>query len=417
MRKSLIFSIFLVFIIVLGVSAAAAQDTNDEVIGDGEPMSGLTADGSGTVSGGVDVVTTNPGGNSGVEPNTGELKYDIPANAKDIKSATVYVNVYSMNAKNESGLSANTTLITSSGSKLIGSEQLWSANGTSDGKVYTVNDHVSKCYSDFQIKYDITNLVKGLSGNSITVKVDTFKLPNGTDANNTTTYYKYDGRIKLIALILAYDDGDSDVINYWINAGQAWTKTNTTTIINTGAQPNIDSAKLESIVLSSADANYTINGQTINASNHTSGKFNYQYNMWDVTDSLKNAQNITLFSKYVGTSAYGSLKNVLTVLTTTQKKVAPVKVASKITAKKATYKVKKAKKYSITLKAGSAAISKVKVTLKVKGKTYTATTNAKGKATFKLKLTKKGKYHAVINFAGNNAYKASSAKAKITVKK
>jgi hypothetical protein len=95
------------------------------------------------------------------------------------------------------------------------------------------------------------------------------------------------------------------------------------------------------------------------------------------------------------------------------------KKATKITAKKATFKAKKkTKKYTITLKAGKKAISKVKVTIKVGKKTYTATTNKKGKATFNLKkLTKKGKYTAVIKFAGNKNYKASKAKVKITVKK
>ena len=95
------------------------------------------------------------------------------------------------------------------------------------------------------------------------------------------------------------------------------------------------------------------------------------------------------------------------------------KKATKITAKKATFKAKKkTKKYSIVLKAGKAAVKKVKVTLKVGKKTYKATTNSKGKATFKItKLNKKGKYTAVIKFAGNKNFKATSKKVKITVKK
>ena len=103
----------------------------------------------------------------------------------------------------------------------------------------------------------------------------------------------------------------------------------------------------------------------------------------------------------------------------TTAKVVVVKAKSKITAKKATFKAKKkTKKYTITLKAGKKAISKVKVTLKVKGKTYKAKTNAKGKATFKInKLTKKGKHTATIKFAGNKYYKASTKKVKLTVKK
>lgn len=94
------------------------------------------------------------------------------------------------------------------------------------------------------------------------------------------------------------------------------------------------------------------------------------------------------------------------------------KKATKITAKKKTFKAKKkTKKYTIVLKAGKAAVKKVKLTLKVGKKTYKATTNSKGKATFKLtKLTKKGKYTAVVKFKGNKYYKATSKKVKITVK-
>ena len=102
----------------------------------------------------------------------------------------------------------------------------------------------------------------------------------------------------------------------------------------------------------------------------------------------------------------------------TPKKV--TQVASKIVAKKKTFKAnKKTKKYTITLKTNAGkAIKNVKVTLKIKGKTYKAKTNAKGKATFNIKkLSKKGKYTAKINFAGNKNFKAANKKVKITVKK
>ena len=100
------------------------------------------------------------------------------------------------------------------------------------------------------------------------------------------------------------------------------------------------------------------------------------------------------------------------------KPVPIVKKATKIVASKKTFKAKtKTKKYTITLKADKAAVKKVKITLKVKGKTYKATTNAKGRATFTItKMTKKGTFKAVIKFAGNTYYKASSKTVKITVK-
>ena len=96
-----------------------------------------------------------------------------------------------------------------------------------------------------------------------------------------------------------------------------------------------------------------------------------------------------------------------------------VKKATKIVAKKKTFKAKtKVKKYTITLKSGKTLLKKVKVTLKVKGKTYTVKTNKKGKAVFKIKnLKKKGKYTATIKFKGNKNYKPATKKVKITVKK
>lgn len=107
--------------------------------------------------------------------------------------------------------------------------------------------------------------------------------------------------------------------------------------------------------------------------------------------------------------------------TNTTASIKITKEASKLTASKKTFKASvKTKKYTVTLKSKTGkALSKVKVTLKVKGKTYKATTNSKGKATFKItKLTKAGKYAATIKFAGNTYYKSVSKTVKyITVKK
>ena len=94
------------------------------------------------------------------------------------------------------------------------------------------------------------------------------------------------------------------------------------------------------------------------------------------------------------------------------------KKASKITAKKKTFKKSlKTKKYTVTLKSGKTPIKKVKLIIKIGKKTFKATTNAKGKATFKIKkLTKKGRYTAKITFKGNKYYKATTKKVKIVLK-
>jgi hypothetical protein len=86
--------------------------------------------------------------------------------------------------------------------------------------------------------------------------------------------------------------------------------------------------------------------------------------------------------------------------------------------------VRKVKKYKISLKTVKSKVdgktylkAGKKLTLKIKGKTFTAKTNKKGVATFKIKkLTKKGKYTATIKFKGDNTYKASTKKVKITIK-
>jgi hypothetical protein len=147
-----------------------------------------------------------------------------------------------------------------------------------------------------------------------------------------------------------------------------------------------------------------------------------------VPELSEGAHNITV--SYSGDAKYSSISKSTTVNTpaktsnatsTSGSQAAKAKVATKITAKKKkTYKAKKkVKKFKITLKTKAGkVIKKAKVTLKIKGKkVIKAKTNKKGKATFKIKkLTKKGKFKAVIKYAGNSSYKACSKKVTIIVK-
>ena len=253
---------------------------------------------SGEVSGDVDVATVNPWNTSG------ELTYDIPAEAQNIKSADVYVNVYGGSAKNTHGANANVSLKTANGENQIASEELWTEEGSTDGTIYPVNNHTNKCYSDYQMHYDITDSLQGLNGSSIVLKVNTFKMDNKT----------FDGRIKLIALVLAYDDGDNDKISYWIDSTQKWTKTNVTTAFATENVTDIVKADLTNVALSSADGSYRLNGEFLgDPANHTSGNY-YQYSTWDATSLIKEGQATELLSVNVGNGTYASLKNVLTVL-------------------------------------------------------------------------------------------------------
>uniref|UniRef100_UPI00386F5068 DUF3344 domain-containing protein n=1 Tax=Methanobrevibacter sp. TaxID=66852 RepID=UPI00386F5068 len=292
--------------IVFSLSAVSADD--------------LQTTDSGQVSGDVDVATVSPW------DTTGELTYDIPAEAKEIKSADVYVNVYAGSAANTRGANANVSLKTADGENQIASEELWIENGTSDGTIYPVNDHTDKCYSDYQMHYDVTDSLKGLNGSSIAIKVNTFEMENKT----------FDGRIKLIALILAYDDGDNDKISYWVDTTQKWTKTNVTTTFDTEALSSIKKADLINVALSSANGNFTLNEEPLGSPDDYSSGSYYQYSCWDVSDKLKAGEKTELVSRNVGTSSYASLKNVLTVLKV-EEMIAEVSLNTEYTSVKTAY--------------------------------------------------------------------------------
>ena len=95
-----------------------------------------------------------------------------------------------------------------------------------------------------------------------------------------------------------------------------------------------------------------------------------------------------------------------------------IKLTPVLTAKKATFKVKKAiKKYTVTLKVKNKPLKNIKLTLKIKGKTYTSTTNKKGKAVFKIRnLKKKGTYKATVIFKGDKYYNKFTKTVKIRCK-
>lgn len=131
-NKSLIFLFAMLFMVILSVSVVSADD--------------LQTTDSGKVSGDVDVAASNPW------KTDGELSYDVPSDAKDIKKAVVYVNVYGGSAANTYGAMANVSLKTNNNEyKLAENEVLYSEQGSTDGTVYIVNDHTTKCYSDYQM--------------------------------------------------------------------------------------------------------------------------------------------------------------------------------------------------------------------------------------------------------------------------
>ena len=305
MDKKFFAILIFVFMIVLSVGAVSAADADDaiasnddvDVLEDSEPTH------SGSVSGGVDVVTDSPGTRSG------EISYDIPTDAKTIKSADIYVNVYGVKTDDTYGSNANITITTANGD--IKYNQSLCYNGEDKTKVYTINDHVTKSNLDYMIHYDITSHLSGLNGSSLKIKVDTNQI-KGNATNN--------GYIKLIGLVLAYDDGDDDKINYWINDNQLWTNSNTTLTFDTTSLTDVCEMYLTNIGISSSDATYKLNDEFLTDADHKSGWY-YQYNKWDVTSYFNSTKKTELLA--IGTSgSYGiNYKNSLSVLTAKEEKL------------------------------------------------------------------------------------------------
>lgn len=253
---------------------------------------------NGAVSGNVDVATVNPWNTKG------QLTYEIPVEAKDIKNAIVYVNIYAGSGSNPNyALDSNTTITTSNGKINLGYEELLTTECSPDGTVYTIsgNDHVTRVYSDYQSLYNVTDIVKGLNGTSISINVDSIQKSG----------YQFDGRIKLIALVLAYDDGDEDIVNYWVDANQMYSTENMNLEFDTSSLKFIDEASWFNVVLSSTDAGYKVNNYPVgDADKHESGNY-YQFNKWTVTESLNPSSKTTLTYSNNGYST----KSVLAVLT------------------------------------------------------------------------------------------------------
>ena len=281
--------------------------SNEDTLSDVEISPDLPNIDAGTVSGDVVIKSEHPWTPSdSTNGNKGSLTYNVPKKATDIRFAYVYVNIYSGSAQPTYGSIANITIKTDNGN-LNYEENLWINSGETNGHLYTVNDHITKCYSDYMIFYNITDLAQGLNGSTITVDVHSLPMSGKS----------FDGRIKLVSLLLGYDDGDNDTISYWINAGQAWTDSNTfVSFDNVNLDTEVDSVILTNIGLSSNDATYALNGLPLIADEeygdvYIDGPY-YQYHRWDVSEFINDGLNELEFIS--SKDGWGSFKEIISAL-------------------------------------------------------------------------------------------------------
>ena len=358
MNKKILFISIFILMIVLSIGAVSAEDADDAIASsdDDTVLEDSESTISGTVSGGVDVVTENP------DKVNGELSYDIPDDARTIKSADVYVNVYGVTTDDRYGANVNTTIKTANGDTPY-HESLCYVNDEDDHSiVHNVSDNATKVYLNYMIHYDIKNLVTGLNGTKLTIDVDSYEMEGKA----------FDGRIKLIALVLAYNDDSTDeTISYWVNDNQLWTKSNVTLGFNTEGVSGIST--LTNVVLSSSDGSYRLNNEFLgDADKHVTGS-TYQYNQWDVTGLIDRTKNTTLNVAASGNGQWGSIRNSLSVLTindiqstmalTTEYTSVPSAYAGTNNTLTVTLSASKAGKYVLKLLADGVVVNETEVSL------------------------------------------------------
>ncbi|WP_394698737.1 DUF3344 domain-containing protein [uncultured Methanoregula sp.] len=219
--------------------------------------------------------------------------YTIPANT-GIQWARLYAVVYAAGSDNRAGRATVSFDGNGDGTyeTVLGTETLATA-GTSAADVYPVNDHVSRQYSDYKLTYDVTPLI---SVGTVNAQIAT------TNVNSSS----FDGRLKELTLVVAYNDGDSDTVRYWVNEGHDYQTSSGSAVTSTfGTSPLVSgwtNATLKNVMLSGKDASYTINSNTITGANPVSPIGSFGNNSWDVTNYLKAGSD----SSFVYTHAAGS---------------------------------------------------------------------------------------------------------------
>jgi len=254
----------------------------------GELHDYLTTVTSGTVSGDLYVNSQSPWPDT-----TATYSYTLPASGSSIAWARVYVDDYSGSGTNNFPLRITTELDpTGTGSwTTLGNETCdiqSETNGDSpDGQpyVYPVNDHVMKVYSDYEAWYDVTGLLTTTTP-QIRVTSSDIGAPVGTDGG-------FDGRIKAVTLVIAYNDGSTNTVKYIVNHGNDWMTGSSSTAFDASSfASGWTSATLTEVGHSSTDASYTINSNSITKTALGTNSY-WKYNSFDVTSALTPAATNT----------------------------------------------------------------------------------------------------------------------------
>ncbi|MCE5337234.1 MAG: DUF3344 domain-containing protein [Methanomicrobiaceae archaeon] len=302
--------------LVLMVALAMVTPVSADPYLGGDPL--VTANGtSGTVSGGLWIDAYGGFEYANVTPI--EKEFNLPFGSNDVEWARLYVapyighmqNNYSLNTTVEfdgTGL-GNYELL---GSEIMDTNYVYPQGSGADGTIW-FNDHFNRVTSDCLMWYDVTDEI---NSSNVVARVQTHPL----DDNQP----KFDGRVKMIALVVAYNDGDSDQIHYWVNQGHdtdsyladnnnfsyvGETDFSTSDVLFPGE------ANLTAIYLGSYNANYTFNNNVLPWANPQIGTY-LGAQSWNVTDYISGDSVMTFDRNATHSGDYsGYFKIPLALLT------------------------------------------------------------------------------------------------------
>jgi len=312
-------AIFATLLILLLLPATVAAD---DYLG-GIPLSTIQ---SGTVSGDLWV-------DAAPAPDWGSLNvtktFSLPAAAvaqpDRIKWARLYVSVYCGHMQNNYRGRVS-TFWNGNGDSTY--EQQWSEtldtpysypfNGGT-GPVL-LNEHLNRVTSDYFMWYNVTNSIsaRNVSARVVTAPVDG----------------SFDGRIKVITLVVAYDDGDTDVIHYWVNQGHDTCSyyyednfgevgVGSTTFTTSGVG-TVSSATLTAVYMASSNGYFGFPSTAYDQTNHIfAAPLSHGYTMqgpyagyqsWNVTPSISGDTTLGFTRDLSGTGLGGFYKIPLAFL-------------------------------------------------------------------------------------------------------
>lgn len=252
----------------------------------------LRTEQSGVVSGGL-WYDTYPG-----FATSAQKQFTLPKHTS-IDWARVYVGVYCGHMQNNYNGIAHVTL-DSNGDGVyetnLGDENLnvpYSFPGDGGSGPVTISDHMNRVTSDYLMWYNVKDKI---DGNNVGVSVKTEK-----------TSSSFDGRIKFIALVVAYNDGSNNKVYYWVNQGHdamntvkddgyvgettfGTSKIPSDSEDSSGLEPT---AKLSVLYMASNDGIYTFNSQE-ETSGTPAGAYFGSDTWTDAIDSITSGEDSTL---------------------------------------------------------------------------------------------------------------------------